>query len=95
MIQTDVELTAAETMAIEGYAREDADAAGQGIDHVDVWLEGDELCMKTYFESDIRRVRRITGYLSTIDRFNDGKKAELANRQTHDSDLDDLRYDFR
>ncbi|MGE5571952.1 MAG: anaerobic ribonucleoside-triphosphate reductase [Bacillota bacterium] len=33
--------------------------------------------------SDIRRVRRITGYLSTIDRFNDAKRAELAARRPH------------
>ncbi|HUW65511.1 MAG TPA: anaerobic ribonucleoside-triphosphate reductase [Spirochaetia bacterium] len=31
----------------------------------------------------IRRVRRITGYLSTTDRFNDGKLAELADRVEH------------
>ncbi|HWR31652.1 MAG TPA: anaerobic ribonucleoside-triphosphate reductase [Negativicutes bacterium] len=31
----------------------------------------------------IRRVRRITGYLSTIERFNDPKQAELENRVTH------------
>ncbi|NLW56135.1 MAG: anaerobic ribonucleoside-triphosphate reductase [Firmicutes bacterium] len=33
--------------------------------------------------TEIRRVRRITGYLSTVDRFNDAKKMELANRKTH------------
>ncbi|AFV11498.1 anaerobic ribonucleoside-triphosphate reductase NrdD [Thermacetogenium phaeum DSM 12270] len=33
--------------------------------------------------SEIRRVRRITGYLSTVDRFNDGKLAELRDRITH------------
>lgn len=33
--------------------------------------------------SDIRRVRRITGYLSTIDRFNDAKRAELSRRTKH------------
>ena len=32
---------------------------------------------------DIRRIRRITGYLSTIDRFNDAKQAELADRIKH------------
>lgn len=32
---------------------------------------------------DIRRIRRITGYLSTIDRFNDAKQAELADRKIH------------
>ncbi|MCW2278867.1 anaerobic ribonucleoside triphosphate reductase [Heliophilum fasciatum] len=31
----------------------------------------------------ISRVRRITGYLSTLDNFNDAKKAEEANRATH------------
>lgn len=31
----------------------------------------------------IRRVRRITGYFSTIDRFNDAKKAELKERRAH------------
>jgi len=33
--------------------------------------------------ADIRRVRRITGYLSTVDRFNDGKVAELRDRLPH------------
>lgn len=31
----------------------------------------------------IRRVRRITGYLSTTDRFNDSKLLELADRVSH------------
>jgi len=34
-------------------------------------------------DSYIRRIRRITGYLSTIDRFGDGKLAELQSRVTH------------
>jgi len=33
--------------------------------------------------TSIRRVRRITGYLSTIDRFNDAKQAELFDRVAH------------
>ncbi len=33
--------------------------------------------------ADIRRIRRITGYLSTIDRFNDGKVEELNHRLPH------------
>ena len=33
--------------------------------------------------SKIRRIRRITGYLSTVDRFNDAKKAELGDRHPH------------
>ncbi|EAX47057.1 anaerobic ribonucleoside-triphosphate reductase [Thermosinus carboxydivorans Nor1] len=33
--------------------------------------------------SAIRRVRRITGYLSTVDRFNDAKLSELSQRVAH------------
>ena len=33
--------------------------------------------------NNITRLRRITGYLSTIDRFNDSKLAEVQNRQVH------------
>jgi len=32
---------------------------------------------------EIKRVRRITGYLSTVDRFNDAKQAELRDRTSH------------
>jgi ribonucleoside-triphosphate reductase len=35
------------------------------------------------FGTSIKRVRRITGYLSTIDRFNDAKQAELKQRLSH------------
>lgn len=33
--------------------------------------------------TEIRRIRRITGYLSTVDRFNDAKRAELKVRTKH------------
>lgn len=33
--------------------------------------------------TQIRRIRRITGYLSTVDRFNDAKQAELRDRVKH------------
>jgi ribonucleoside-triphosphate reductase len=35
--------------------------------------------------TDIRRIRRITGYLSTVDRFNDAKREELHDRRAHAS----------
>ncbi|NLY74559.1 MAG: anaerobic ribonucleoside-triphosphate reductase [Firmicutes bacterium] len=34
--------------------------------------------------ANIRRIRRITGYLSTVDRFNDAKQAELRERTVHE-----------
>jgi anaerobic ribonucleoside-triphosphate reductase len=40
-------------------------------------------CCPACGEGTLRRVRRITGYLSTIDRFNDAKQAELENRISH------------
>lgn len=43
----------------------------------------DEDCCPSCGSSGIRRVRRITGYLSTIDRFNDSKIAELKDRTAH------------
>jgi ribonucleoside-triphosphate reductase (formate) len=33
--------------------------------------------------TSIRRIRRITGYLSTVDRFNDAKRSELKDRAPH------------
>ncbi|MDR0300955.1 MAG: anaerobic ribonucleoside-triphosphate reductase, partial [Treponema sp.] len=42
----------------------------------------EENCHKCGSE-DITRVRRITGYLSTIDRFNTSKLAEVKNRKIH------------
>jgi len=36
---------------------------------------------------DIRRIRRITGYLTTEDRFNDAKRAELHSRVKHSYDI--------
>ncbi len=33
--------------------------------------------------TDIRRIRRITGYLSTDDRFNEAKRCELKDRRSH------------
>ncbi|EAX47560.1 hypothetical protein TcarDRAFT_1295 [Thermosinus carboxydivorans Nor1] len=46
--------------------------------------DGLDVEIKTYERSPIRRVRRITGYLSTVDRFNDAKRAELADRVAHE-----------
>ena len=49
-----------------------------------VKLCGDgEVEIKTIEKSPIKRIRRITGYLSTVDRFNDAKRAELEGRVTH------------
>lgn len=42
-----------------------------------------EICPKCHTKGNISRVRRITGYLSTLDMFNDSKKAEEKHRKIH------------
>ncbi len=42
-----------------------------------------ETCPKCHAEGQISRIRRITGYLSTLDLFNDSKRAEEKNRKVH------------
>ncbi len=49
---------------------------------VDLSLDGEDVLVKPHYDS-IVRVRRITGYLSTLPRFNDAKKKEVADRTTH------------
>lgn len=53
------------------------------ISLISLIIEGDEVVVETTIKSPITRVRRITGYLSNIDNFNNGKRAECADRRTH------------
>jgi len=46
-------------------------------------LDQDEVVIKAFEKSPIRRIRRITGYLSEQTNFNDAKQAELAERVVH------------
>ena len=41
---------------------------------------GDEVLIRCFEKSPVRRVRRITGYLSEVDNFNAAKRAELDAR---------------
>lgn len=43
-------------------------------------IEGDHVKIQP---AAIRRVRRITGYFSEVNKFNDSKKAELLDRNSH------------
>lgn len=49
---------------------------------MDISLDGEKVLLKPHYESIIR-VRRITGYLSTLPRFNDAKRDEEKNRLKH------------
>lgn len=58
-------------------------AKGKVLDKVILRLDGDEVVVKSIERSPITRTRRITGYLSTLTKFNDAKRAELADRVAH------------
>ena len=46
-------------------------------------LETGQVDVTTFERSPIKRVRRITGYLSNMENFNDAKREELGQRVTH------------
>ena len=55
------------------------------IDKIILVIDGDYVNIKTIFKpTKFERIRRITGYLvGTLDRFNDGKLAEVKDRVPH------------
>ena len=48
-----------------------------------VSIDGEEVEIKGFEKSPIQRLRRITGYISNINNFNDAKLEEAAERQVH------------
>ena len=58
-------------------------------------LDGDYVDLEWHFAPvPFDRIRRITGYLvGTLDRFNDGKRAEVADRVHHGYDEDYYQHD--
>lgn len=55
------------------------------IKKLEIIVDGDYVDLRyTYSDPRFERIRRITGYLvGTLDRFNDGKRAEVADRVKH------------
>lgn len=50
---------------------------------VELTLDGDCVVISAVEKSPIRRLRRITGYISNLDNFNDAKQDELRQRFKH------------
>jgi len=57
---------------------------GKEISSIFITLDGYMIVIDAKERSPIRRIRRITGYLSEVTNFNDGKRNELADRRNHD-----------
>ncbi len=55
---------------------------GRKLLEMGIKLDGNDVLLAPHYDS-IVRVRRITGYLSTIPRFNDAKKEEERSRLKH------------
>lgn len=56
---------------------------GKQLGRLSIRVDGAEVELESREKSPIRRIRRITGYLSEMDNFNQSKKAELAARVQH------------
>lgn len=70
---------------IEEYKKFVIEKYKDPIDKIIILIDGDYVNIKTIFKpTKFERIRRITGYLvGTLDRFNDGKLAEVKDRVTH------------
>lgn len=79
----DPELSSDEIEDLVRSERRDWEAQGKEISAITMTLEGDEIVIQTNEKSPIQRVRRITGYLSNIENFNDAKRAECKDRFVH------------
>lgn len=56
---------------------------GKEIAEISLFLEANELVIEAVEKSPIKRVRRITSYLSNIENFNEAKRAECEDRMIH------------
>lgn len=70
---------------IEEYKKFITEKYKDPIDKIILLIDGDYVNIKTIFKpTKFERIRRITGYLvGTLDRFNDGKLAEVKDRVPH------------
>lgn len=57
---------------------------GKELDRVEIEADGSYVIVRGKEKSPIRRIRRITGYLSEVHNFNDAKQAELSARTVHE-----------
>lgn len=66
------------------------------IQRIVIKLDGDFVDLEWHFAPvPFERIRRITGYLvGTLDRFNDGKRAEVADRVHHGYDEEYYSHDL-
>ena len=74
-------------IADEAEAREYVKRAPKGTTLIKAKVDGHYVELWYYDRIPFERIRRITGYLSSVDRWNGAKKAELADRVKHGVEL--------
>ena len=88
------EITAAEKQAYIDHVKAKVGAENV-LQKIIIKLDGEYVDLEWHFAPvPFDRIRRITGYLvGTLDRFNDGKRAEVADRVHHGYDEDYYQHD--
>ena len=77
---TDIDETEAQNYIERGLA----DPECKGLQSIAAHIDGDEVELTYHMDGiHFNRLRRITGYLSDVASFNDGKTAELNDRIKH------------
>jgi anaerobic ribonucleoside-triphosphate reductase activating protein len=90
-IYKDIKLTYPDDMPLqeaERYCQDEIDAwvsecPDKAIASVEIVLHDGEVEIHSLERSPIKRVRRVSGYLSTLDHFGDSKLAEERDRVKH------------
>lgn len=82
-VTADPSLTTAEITALVEEEIKLWQGKNKTLGRLELTLDGDSIVVRAVEKSPIRRVRRITGYLSALENFNDAKRAECEARVTH------------
>lgn len=74
-----------EQQEIDAYIARATGKYGREPRHIDLKVDGEEVELRYDFgDAPFQRIRRITGYLvGTLERFNNGKRAEEHDRVKH------------
>ena len=76
-------LSMEEVMQYPADEQEEWNAKGKELARIELILDSDMVIIKAVEKSPVKRVRRITGYLSNMENFNDAKQDELSQRYQH------------
>lgn len=82
-VTADPTLSNEEVVAIVDAEIQEWAKLSKTLARVELSIDGDEVIVKAVEKSPVRRVRRITGYLSSVDNFNDAKRSECEDRKAH------------